>query len=173
MDYLIVVDMQKDFVDGSLGTPEAKAILPMAEERIRSFQGKVLFTRDTHHEDYLQTQEGKFLPVSHCIENTKGWEICDSLQPYCTEPPINKITFGSVDLIHRLSAENRQNPISSVTLIGVCTDICVISNALLIKAALPEIPIFVDAACCAGVTPESHRRALKAMKMCQIQILNE
>lgn len=175
MDYLIVVDMQNDFIDGALGTKEAQAILPAVEEKLKSFRGTVLFTRDTHQPDYLDTQEGKLLPVPHCVQGTAGWEIAPSLLPYCQEEPIDKVTFGSMDLAGRLAAAAGQTDggIQSITLVGLCTDICVISNALLLKAALPEVPIYVDAACCAGVTPESHKRALEAMKVCQIQILHE
>lgn len=172
-DILIVVDMQNDFIDGALGTPEARAIVPKAAEKIRSFPGRVLFTRDTHEENYLETQEGKNLPVPHCIRGTEGWQISPQLADFCTEPPIDKGTFGSVGLGSTLNAAHLENPIQSITLIGLCTDICVISNALLIKAFLPEVKITVDASCCAGVTPESHRMALSAMKSCQIVIENE
>lgn len=171
-DILIVVDMQNDFIDGALGTKEAVAIVPKVAERIRNFSGKVLFTRDTHEENYMETQEGKNLPVSHCIRGTKGWEICEELETLRTEVPIDKVTFGSPDLGSLLREENAKNEINSITLVGLCTDICVISNAMLLKAFLPEVKIIVDAACCAGVSPESHRNALEAMKMCQIQIEN-
>ena len=170
MNYLIVVDMQTDFVDGALGTKEAVAIVPNVEKRIRSFDGKIIFTRDTHEENYLSTQEGRNLPVPHCIRNTDGWQIIPALRPFCTAV-IDKPTFGSTSLAQLLKAEHEKTPISCVTLIGLCTDICVISNALLIKATLPEIEIRVDAACCAGVTPESHENALAAMRMCQIKVL--
>ncbi len=172
-DILIVVDMQNDFIDGSLGTPEAVAIVPGVLEKIRAFHGKVLFTRDTHPENYLETQEGKNLPVEHCIKGTKGWQISETLQPFCNTEPIDKPTFGSCRLGEVLLGLHTLEAIRSVTLIGLCTDICVISNALLIKAFLPEVRITVDASCCAGVTPESHRNALNAMKMCQIQVENE
>lgn len=173
MDYLIVVDMQKDFVDGALGSQMAVAIVPAVQKKIREFQGKIIFTRDTHQKDYMDTQEGKNLPVSHCIQGTEGWEIIPQLREYCTEEPINKPTFGSLELAERLAKENEKEPISSITLIGVCTDICVISNAILVKSALPEIPVYVDASCCAGVTQESHERALEAMKVCQIYVQND
>ena len=171
MDYLIVVDMQKDFVDGALGTPMAQAIVPAVIEKIKNFKGKILFTRETHPENYLDTQEGKNLPVPHCIKGTEGWEIIKELREYCQEPPIDKPTFGSMELAEKLTEEKEE--ISSVTLIGLCTDICVISNALLIKAALPEVPVYVDASCCAGVTEQSHKNALEAMKVCQIHIAEE
>ncbi len=172
-DILIVVDMQNDFIDGSLGTPEALAIVPKVAERIRSFPGKVLFTRDTHPAGYLETQEGRNLPVVHCVRGTPGWEIRSELMELCVTEPIDKPTFGSVRLGEVLLGLNTLEPIRSVTLIGLCTDICVLSNALLVKAFLPEVPITVDAACCAGVTPESHRAALQAMKVCQVRIENE
>ena len=172
-DILIVVDMQNDFIDGALGTPEAVAIVPAAAEKIRSFPGPVLFTRDTHTTDYLNTQEGRNLPVVHCVKGTPGWELRPELQALCKTAPIDKPTFGSAKLGELLLSMDREDPIASVTLIGLCTDICVISNALLVKAFLPEVPVTVDAACCAGVTPESHRNALAAMKMCQIAVENE
>lgn len=173
MKYLIVVDMQNDFIDGALGTAEAQGILPAVEEKISRFQGKVLFTRDTHERNYLETQEGSNLPVPHCIRGTKGWEIHTRLQKYCEEQPFDKVTFGSIDLAQWLCRENKAVPIDSITIIGLCTDICVISNGMLLKAFLPEVPISVDAACCAGVTKESHVQALEAMKICQITIENE
>lgn len=172
-DVLIVVDMQNDFIDGALGTPEAVEIVPKVAEKIRSFDGTVFFTRDTHWPDYLNTQEGRRLPVVHCIRGTQGWEIRPELAALCKTEPIDKPTFGSERLGELLLALDREEGVGSVTVIGLCTDICVISNALLIKAFLPEVPITVDAACCAGVTPESHRTALEAMKMCQITVVNE
>ena len=171
-NYLIVVDMQNDFIDGALGTAEAQAIVPKVAEKIKSFDGHVIFTRDTHFENYLSTQEGKMLPVPHCIKNTDGWQISPVLAPLCTNPPVDKPTFGSYELGEQLATANKKEPIGSITLIGLCTDICVISNALLIKAFLPEVEIHVDAACCAGVTPESHATALKAMLPCQIIVDN-
>lgn len=169
---LIVVDMQNDFISGALGTKEAQAIVPKVAEKIKSFDGHVIFTRDTHFENYAETQEGHKLPVPHCIKGTVGWEICPQLAPLCTEPPVDKPTFGSSALGGMLVTENIREPIESITLIGLCTDICVISNALLIKAFLPEVEIKVDAACCAGVTPESHKTALAAMLPCQITVEN-
>lgn len=170
---LIVVDMQNDFIDGALGTPEAAAIVPKVAEKIRAFQGRVFFTRDTHGADYLDTQEGRKLPVPHCVRGSSGWEIAPALAALGKETPVDKVTFGSVELGERLRAADREVPIESVTLVGLCTDICVISNALLVKAFLPEAEIVVDAACCAGVTPQSHRTALEAMKACQITIEND
>ena len=169
---LVVVDMQNDFIDGALGTKEAQAILPNVERLVKDFNGKIYFTRDTHSENYMQTQEGKNLPVPHCIKNTNGWEIAPSLIPYAKNI-IDKPTFGSTELANELILENKKEEIESITLVGLCTDICVISNAMLIKASLLECKIFVDASCCAGVTPQSHKNALDAMKMCQITIINE
>jgi nicotinamidase-related amidase len=167
---LVVVDMQKDFIDGALGTAEAVAIVPDVEKKIREFQGEVIFTRDTHEENYMETQEGKNLPVPHCIRGTAGWEIDASLQKYVTGKCIDKPTFGSVELGAYLKELEEKEPIETITLIGLCTDICVISNAMIAKATLPEVKIIVDSACCAGVTPQSHNNALEAMKMCQIII---
>lgn len=170
---LVVVDMQNDFVDGALGSLEAAAIVPRVEQRIRSFSGRVLYTRDTHGEDYLSTQEGRKLPVPHCIRGTRGWELEERIQRLCTEEPVDKPAFGSRELAEKLYEADRSEPVQSVTVIGLCTDICVISNAMILKAFLPETEIIVDAACCAGVTDASHRRALDAMKACHITILNE
>ena len=170
---LVVVDMQNDFIDGALGTPEALAIVPYVKEMIEGFDGKVYFTRDTHFENYMETQEGKNLPVEHCIKGTNGWQIHPELDSLRTEEPVDKPTFGSVALGQLLKAyDTYEEKIESVTLIGLCTDICVISNAMMIKGFLPETPIEVDAACCAGVTPESHDRALDAMAICQIKVIN-
>ena len=173
MKFLVVVDMQNDFIDGALGTKEAVEILPAVKAKIEGFDGRVLFTRDTHETDYMQTQEGKNLPVEHCIKDTDGWQIRAELDALRKEEAIDKPSFGSVALAQLLKAyDNYEEKIESVTLIGLCTDICVISNAMIIKAYLPETPIFVDAECCAGVTPESHERALDAMAVCQINIEN-
>ena len=172
IDILIVTDMQNDFIDGALGSKEAVAILPAVIEKVKTFSGKVIFTRDTHHGNYMETQEGHNLPVPHCIDGSHGWEIHDSLKKYAGEI-IDKPSFGSLELVRRLIALNDEEPIKSITVIGLCTDICVISNAMLAKNALPEVPIYVDAKCSAGVTPESHQRALDAMKPCQIHIINE
>ena len=168
---LVVVDMQNDFIDGALGTKEAVAIVPHVEEKIRTFDGTVLFTRDTHETWYLGTQEGKKLPVPHCIRDTEGWQIRSELDALRKTKPIDKETFGSTDLAADLVVMNIDDEIGSITFVGLCTDICVISNALLVKASLPEVPIIVDAKCCAGVTPESHENALKAMETCQIEIV--
>lgn len=171
MKVLVVVDMQNDFIDGALGTPEAAKIVPRVVQKIRDFNGLVIATRDTHEENYLDTQEGKKLPVKHCIRGTKGWEIRPEIQELILEAPIDKPIFGSEELGQRLKAcQKSGESIESITLVGLCTDICVISNALLLKACLPEVPVIVDASCCAGVTPESHAQALNAMKMCQVEI---
>lgn len=167
---LVVVDMQNDFIDGALGTKEAEAIVPYVEAKIKNFEGMVLFTRDTHEEEYLNTQEGKNLPVAHCIRGTQGWQIRAELDALRKTEVIDKVTFGSKELGEKLTALNAAEEIESITFVGLCTDICVISNALLAKAFLPEVPLIVDASCCAGVTPESHENALKAMAACQIQI---
>lgn len=181
MDVLVVVDMQNDFVSGALGTAEAAGIVPYVVGRVVDGINRgeeVLFTRDTHEADYLDTHEGKKLPVPHCIRGTGGWEIIEQLREYAPRP-IDKPTFGSQYLGALLKARDEdlkkqgKPGVEKVTLIGLCTDICVISNALLIKAFLPEAEIAVDASCCAGVTPGSHRNALEAMKMCQITIENE
>lgn len=171
MHVLVVVDMQRDFIDGALGTPEAVAIVPRVAEKIRGFDGLVLATRDTHTKDYLSTLEGRNLSVTHCVLGTPGWEIHPEIAALLEETPIDKPTFGSVELGESLRSLDKESGVESVTLVGLCTDICVISNALLVKAYLPQVPVLVDASCCAGVTPESHSNALDAMRMCQIQIL--
>ncbi|CAK7042275.1 amidase [Tissierella sp. P1] len=170
---LIVVDMQNDFIDGALGTKEAVNIVPNVIQKIKKFKGKVIYTKDTHNKDYLSTQEGKKLPVEHCIEGTPGWELHKNIQELIEDAQTNiynKDTFGSKELVQELIEIDKKEKIEGIELIGLCTDICVISNALLIKAFLPEVKISVDAKCCAGVTPESHQNALNAMKMCQIEI---
>ncbi len=169
MKLLVVVDMQRDFVDGALGTPEAVAIVPKVAEKLttcRAAGWRVVFTRDTHTEDYLNTQEGRNLPVPHCIRGTPGWEIVPEL-PTLDSLVLDKPSFGSQELVRYVAG---LEDLEEIELVGLCTDICVISNALLLKAAVPEVSISVDAACCAGVTPASHENALSAMRMCQIQI---
>ena len=167
---LVVVDMQNDFIDGALGTPEAVAIVPKVVEKIKSFEGKILFTRDTHEENYMETQEGRKLPVPHCIRGTAGWQLAPAIAELCEDTCIDKPTFGSVELGQLLVELNAREAIGKITFVGLCTDICVISNVMIAKASLPEVEIAVDASCCAGVTPESHNNALEAMKMCQITI---
>ena len=162
MKVLAIIDMQKDFIDGALGSPMAQAIVPKVVEKAAHFDGKVLFTRDTHGPNYLNTQEGRNLPVKHCIRGTDGWQIADDLMvsgAVCIDKP----TFGWTHWNERHFDE--------IELVGLCTDICVVSNALILKAQFPEVPITVDAACCAGVTPESHQAALTTMKMCQIDVI--
>lgn len=173
MKVLVVVDMQNDFIDGALGTKEAEAIVGNVAKKIENYDDMVIYTRDTHSNDYLERQEGKNLPVKHCILGTDGWQISKAL-PVDEEAVIfDKPTFGSKDLAAFLMSLNEEEPIDEIELVGLCTDICVISNAFVIKAYLPEIPIVVDASCCAGVTPESHLNALSAMKMCQVKVINE
>ena len=164
---LIVIDMQKDFIDGSLGTKEAVAIVDNVKAKIAKYAeegDEIIFTRDTHQENYLETNEGKHLPVEHCIEGTDGWQIAKGL-----EVPgaiyIDKPSFGYMDW--------KDYDLQEVEIVGLCTDICVVSNALIIKATYPEIDVTVDASCCAGVTPESHNAALTTMKMCQVQVIGE
>lgn len=174
MKYLVVVDMQNDFITGSLGTKEAEAVLPKVIEKVKNFDGTVIYTKDTHQTDYLTTQEGKNLPVEHCIEGSHGWELAGDLEALSKGKKIfNKPTFGSVELANYLVEENAKKAIEEIELCGLCTDICVISNAFVIKANLTEVPVSVDASCCAGVTPESHTNALSAMKMCQVKVINE
>lgn len=163
---LIVVDMQNDFIDGSLGTPEAQAIVPAVKAKIQAYRDRgdeIIFTRDTHGADYLSTPEGKKLPVVHCVQGTQGWELAPGLWQE-GETIINKPTFGYTGWADM--------DFQQVELVGLCTDICVVSNALLLKALFPEAEISVDASCCAGVTPESHEAALLTMKMCQIDVIN-
>ena len=166
---IVVVDMQNDFVDGALGTQEAQAMLPRLVEKLKAEQAAgtaLVFTMDTHGADYLETQEGKKLPVEHCIHGTTGWKIVDALHPFVQEAAavIEKPTFGATVLPAALA------DYGEIEFVGLCTDICVISNALLAKAFYPEKHITVDSACCAGVTPESHANALAAMRMCQVEV---
>ena len=173
MKFLIVVDMQNDFIDGALGTAEAVQILPSVAEKIRGFDGTVIYTRDTHTPDYMQTQEGANLPVIHCVQGEDGWQlppVLDELRTQMNSPVFDKPTFGSVELGRYMLGRYEKGDVESIELIGVCTDICVISNALLLKAFMPEVPISVDASCCAGTTVENHDNALAAMKMCQIAV---
>ena len=205
MDILVVIDMQNDFITDALGTPEAPNIVDSVCGLIRSFDGQVVYTRDTHFEDYLNTQEGKKLPVEHCIKGTDGWQICKKVSECIGEEDliVDKVTFGAEQLPNLLrkrmkreytaddmamsaervksensegSAENNENAVADmipeeIHLAGLCTDICVISNAMICKAAFPETLIYIHEACCAGVTPESHRTALDAMRACQMEIV--
>lgn len=170
-DILVVVDMQNDFIDGALGTAEAVGIVDRVAELISDFEGRIIFTRDTHGADYLDTGEGRRLPIPHCIKPSRGWQISDKLDTSRALAVIDKPTFGSTELAELLRKENELQVLGSVTLVGLCTDICVISNAMLIKAALPETDIRVIADACAGVSPTSHNVALEAMKACQIDIV--
>ena len=170
MKLLVVVDMQKDFVDGALGTLEAQAIVDNVVEKVKAAKeagDQVIFTMDTHEANYLETAEGKNLPVEHCIRETAGWKLIPKLRPLTAGTKIiQKPTFGSTQLSYLVAIGDYEE----IEIVGLCTDICVISNALLLKATVPETPIIVDASCCAGVTPASHKNALEAMKMCQIII---
>ncbi len=169
---LIVVDMQKDFIDGSLGTKEALSIIKNSVEKIKNFDGDIFVTYDTHSENYLETSEGKKLPVSHCVKGTKGWELNEEIEKALENKEYTKIekpTFGSLEL-PQIIREKYKNEKKNIELIGLCTDICVVSNALILKANFIEDEIWIDSACCAGVTPESHKAALLTMKMCQINI---
>ena len=177
MKVLVVVDMQNDFITGSLGTPEAQAIVPNVRKKIEEYRNNgdlIVFTRDTHHKEYLDTREGKKLPVKHCIAYSWGWEIADGL--YCDEHIVNKGTFGSNNLVRYILAKHEfwhgnKEHFTEIEVIGLCTDICVVSNALLMKATFyNDCDISVDATCCAGVTPETHEAALKTMEMCQINV---
>ena len=168
---LLVIDMQNDFIDGALGTPEATAIVDHVAAEIGKYPARDVFaTRDTHAENYLDTQEGRNLPVTHCVKGTPGWELNPRIAAALGDAAvIDKPTFGSKELAEHMARLAREEELD-ITLVGLCTDICVVSNALLIKAFLPEAPVRVISACCAGVTPESHRAALKTMQMCQIQV---
>ncbi len=168
---LVVVDMQNDFIDGALGTQEAVAIVPNVISKIKEYDIKDVFaTRDTHKPEYMTTQEGKYLPVEHCIEGTEGWEIESRIEELLQGAVIiNKPTFGSTELAETIKGIAAKEGIE-IELVGLCTDICVVSNALLLKAFMPEVKISVDASCCAGVTPEKHLAAIETMRSCQIQI---
>ena len=168
---LIVIDMQNDFIDGSLGTAEAVAIVENVKAKIRGYDpADIIATRDTHEENYLETQEGRNLPVRHCIRGTEGWEIRKDIAELLAGALVyDKPTFGSTQMAADVAAMAGREEIE-IELVGLCTDICVVSNALLLKASMPEVKISVDASCCAGVTPESHEAALKTMSMCQINV---
>ena len=175
---LIVVDMQKDFVTGALASAEAQAILPKVKEKIEVYDraGKeIIFTRDTHGEDYMQTNEGKHLPVPHCIKGTDGWQICAELTDGITSEykTVDKPTFGFLGWKDVLASETADGSDLDIEMIGVCTDICVVSNALILKALYPEATVRVDAGCCAGVTPEAHAAALVTMRSCQVDIIDK
>ena len=188
---LVIVDMQNDFVDGALGTPEAQTIVPKVADYIRAHADKdtvLVFTKDTHEVNYMETLEGKNLPVAHCIRDTYGWELspaiqealydvrgkydsCDTYFPYMADHVITKPSFGSLDFVNLLYALDDDYGIDEVTLMGLCTGICILSNTMLAKATLPEVPVRVVEECCACVTPDSHKTAIDAMRLCQIEII--
>ncbi len=172
-NFLVVVDMQKDFVDGSLGTKEAVSIVSAVVSKINNFTGDIFVTYDTHFEDYLSSAEGKKLPVEHCVKGTPGWELDAKVAQALAGKEytaVEKLTFGSVDL-PKLIGGRAGDEEFTVELVGLCTDICVVSNALVLKANFPEMKIAVDGNCCAGVTPESHKAALTVLRMCQIDVI--
>lgn len=172
-EFLIVVDMQNDFITGSLGTKEAIQIVESVRQKAEQFLGQVLFTRDTHTKDYLYTQEGRKLPVVHCLKGTQGWEIEASLNEFCRIKEcrvFDKPSFGCVELAEYLKEQEKQEPIERIELVGLCSDICVINNAMLLKAYFPETELVVYKDLTAGVTTESHENALKAMEICQITV---
>ncbi|MBQ1518229.1 MAG: cysteine hydrolase [Ruminococcus sp.] len=175
MKVLVVIDMQKDFTTGALGNPETAAVVRNVADYIKRFRNKekeyrIIATLDTHSENYMDTQEGRRLPVPHCIRGTDGWQLEDIVEKALDDDCIKleKVTFGAIDLPF---AVGRDEDIEEIQIIGVCTDICVISNAMILKAAFPEVPVKIIADCCAGVTPESHKNALEAMKVCQMDII--
>lgn len=170
---LVVVDMQNDFIDGSLGTKEAEEIVDRAVSKIREFRGEIIATMDTHGQDYLRTAEGRKLPVLHCVKLTRGWLLNENILKALEGKDyrlLEKKTFGSVRLVKAIRKLRKKEELE-VELIGLCTDICVVSNALLLKAHFPEMKISVDASCCAGVTPQSHQAAIETMRMCQIDMI--
>lgn len=186
MKALIVVDMQNDFIDGALGSPEAQAVVPHVVAKMQEMAGTetfLFYTQDTHHEDYLNTQEGKFLPIPHCIENTDGWLINKEIFNVGRDflfannqydvPIATKESFGNVFFGRAMAHLAEREGIDEIVMVGVCTDICVVSNALIFKALMPEVKITVDASCCAGTTPENHKAALQIMKSCQVNVINE
>ena len=168
---LLVVDMQNDFIYGALGSAAAEEIVSPVAKKIAEFSGEIIFTRDTHFDSYLQTREGRHLPVTHCVRDTHGWQIADEIKVPNGARIFDKITFGSTELFEAMKRENEREPISEIEIVGLCTDICVISNAFLLKAALPECEITVNSALCRGVTEESHATALSAMAACQINVI--
>lgn len=173
---LIVVDMQKDFTFGSLRNEMAIDVIDNVVKKVENYDGEIIFTYDSHQENYLETAEGIKLPIPHCIENSEGWELVDRLDELRREKhcrSFNKPTFGCLALAEALKNENDIEKIDEIELVGVCTDICVISNAMILKAFLPEVTIKVDGTCCAGITVESHKNALEAMKSCQIEVTDE
>lgn len=176
--FLIVIDMQNDFITGALGSAEAQVIVPNVVEKVKNFEGEVFFTRDTHHSDYFDTLEGINLPVLHCVQGSEGWQIIDALTPFIQHnyQVINKPTFGYENWKNYLHLDEDEYDFGlgiEFEICGVCTDICVVSNALALRMFYPDALITVDASCCAGVTPEKHKAALEVMKSCQIEVINE
>lgn len=170
---LVVIDVQNDFVTGSLGTKEAQAMLPRLIEKVKTFDGEILMTRDTHEANYMETQEGRMLPVPHCIRGTEGWALVPELEAIRVEQNLkvyDKPCFGSLELVADMKAAYERGELESLELVGICTDICVVSNALMLKSTMLELPMYVDADCCAGVTPEKHEAALEVMRSCQVNV---
>ena len=179
MKVLIVIDMQEDFVNGVLGTPQARAIVPKVAAKVKEYTDSkeetvIIYTKDTHYDNYMDTMEGKYLPVPHCIVNTNGWLIVPEVYTEDSDV-VEKTTFGRIALPHEVMTscglKYEKVDIESIELVGVCTDICVISNALILKTYFDDIPIIVDSACCAGVTPAKHEAALEVMRSCQIEVI--
>lgn len=177
-EILIIVDMQNDFINGSLGTKEAEAIVDKVAEKIDSFEGERIATYDTHETDYRNTREGRYLPVEHCIRGTNGWKLHEKIEAALEKGTYRKVykpTFGSVELVDIIKEILKEGRLSEkdvkLTLVGLCTDICVVSNALVLKANFPEMDMTVDSACCAGVTKEKHEAALETMRSCQIDVV--
>ena len=172
---LIVVDMQNDFIDGALGTKEAELIVDNVVKKITEFEGEIFVTLDTHYNNYMETSEGRKLPVPHCIKGTNGWNLNDKVNKALMNKKhkiVEKITFGSIDLPNLIkNVVGEEN--MEIEMVGLCTDICVVSNALILKATFPEATILVDSTCCAGVTPDKHKAALETMKSCQIDVIGE
>ncbi len=171
MEFLIVVDMQNDFISGVLGSKDAVEILPLVVQKIVEFHGQIIYTRDSHFTDYLETREGRMLPVQHCIYTTHGWELhsCIPIKP--DDVMLDKNAFGSQELAGKIEQLAGDEPIEKITLIGLCTDICVVSNALVLRNAFPQVDICVDAKCCAGSSPANHLAALTTMASCQVVII--
>lgn len=174
MKFLIIIDMQNDFIVGSLENKAAEAIKPAIIEKIRNTDAHIIATRDTHYDDYLETQEGKYLPVKHCIKGTIGWNIDPEIQAALeikNADIIDKVSFGDIELPETIRKISCNEKVEEITLCGTCTGICVISNAIILKAAFPEAKIIVDGKCCACVTEESHTTALNAMRLCQVEVV--
>ena len=171
---LIVVDMQNDFINGLLGTSEAMAIVDKVMEKIKSFDGKIVYTKDSHTADYLNSREGKLLPIQHCRKGTDGWRLCPEIEKLFLDMQadcIEKVGFGACDLPEYIN-KKFPNGIDYVELVGLCTDACVLANAMLVRTFFPETEVVIDASCCAGITPQGHKTALDAMRTCQITIIN-